>query len=209
MQHQAQSGALKDAHIDDACGTVFAQTGELSNPCPSLLLLYFLVCTTGSCYHARAKIIIPGSKQVSVVFFRESSHTNYNIIHNSRGLLPQVNPPTPRKGVTTTEYVYSIRFFRRTSPDPFCAGSFHPLDSEARALRSTLIVELFQVFAGFAGLLGAFPLCLAAEDLYNKNEYHSLLSGSVCRVRDSLDFLDVSALGFRHRRTAEGMRALT
>lgn len=46
----------------------------------------------------------------------------------------------------------------------------------------------FQAFVGISALLAALPATLADSD----DQQMPLLSGSVCRVRDSLDFLDVS-----------------
>ncbi|CAN0452578.1 unnamed protein product, partial [Scytosiphon promiscuus] len=47
-----------------------------------------------------------------------------------------------------------------------------------------------QSFVGFTALLAAFPPCLGTGDLNEVQATQPLLSGSVCRVRDSHDFLD-------------------
>ena len=52
---------------------------------------------------------------------------------------------------------------------------------------------LSQTFVGLTALLAAFPPCLGTGDPKELQPTHPLLSGSVCRVRDTLDFLDVSA----------------
>ena len=51
----------------------------------------------------------------------------------------------------------------------------------------------YQSFVGLTALLAAFPPCLGTEEPPFQ-QTQPLLSGSVCRVRDSLDFLDVSAM---------------
>ena len=51
---------------------------------------------------------------------------------------------------------------------------------------------LCKTFVGLTALLAAFPTCLGYDEPPEPTQ--PLLSGSVCRVRDSLDFLDVSAL---------------
>lgn len=51
-----------------------------------------------------------------------------------------------------------------------------------------------QTFVGMTALLAAFPPCLGATETSKEHQpTHPLLSGSVCRVRDSLDFLSVSS----------------
>lgn len=64
-------------------------------------------------------------------------------------------------------------------------------------MRAVFMQNNIQAAIGIAAILVAFPatfaLSPAAGD--DKNEHqqtHPLLSGSVCRVRDSVDFLDVS-----------------
>lgn len=52
--------------------------------------------------------------------------------------------------------------------------------------------HLLQTFVGLTALLAAFPPCLGTGDYKEPEVTQPLLSGSVCRVRDSLDFLDVS-----------------
>ncbi len=50
-----------------------------------------------------------------------------------------------------------------------------------------------QAFVGITALLAVFPPCLGATEISKEHQpKHDLLSGSVCRVRDSLDFLSVS-----------------
>lgn len=50
-----------------------------------------------------------------------------------------------------------------------------------------------QAFVGITALLAAFPPCLGDIDSSEEHQpTHPLTSGSVCRVRDSLDFLSVS-----------------
>ncbi|CAN0502315.1 unnamed protein product, partial [Laminaria digitata] len=51
-----------------------------------------------------------------------------------------------------------------------------------------------QTFVGLTALLAAFPPCLGTGDSKEFQPPQPLLSGSVCPVRDSLDFLDVSIL---------------
>ncbi|CAN0569515.1 unnamed protein product [Ectocarpus sp. 12 AP-2014] len=46
-----------------------------------------------------------------------------------------------------------------------------------------------QAFVGIAALLAASPPCVSATSNEEHQPTHPLLSGSVCRVRDSLDFL--------------------
>ncbi|CAM9447814.1 unnamed protein product, partial [Pylaiella littoralis] len=48
---------------------------------------------------------------------------------------------------------------------------------------------IMKVFVGMAALLVASPPCLGQETSTEHQPTHPLLSGSVCRVRDSLDFL--------------------
>lgn len=62
----------------------------------------------------------------------------------------------------------------------------------ARFLTGRSFLELSQTFVGLTALLAAFPPCLGYQEPPEPTQ--PLLSGSVCRVRDSLDFLDVSAL---------------
>ena len=50
--------------------------------------------------------------------------------------------------------------------------------------------QIYQASVGIAALLAAFPPCLGSSD--DHKPQIPLTSGSVCRVRDSLDFLDVS-----------------
>ena len=57
---------------------------------------------------------------------------------------------------------------------------------------------LWQTFVGLTALLAAFPPCLGTGHLSDEQPTHPPLSANVCRVRDSLDFLDVSALVVVH-----------
>ena len=59
-----------------------------------------------------------------------------------------------------------------------------------------VFLEYPQASVGFTALLAVFPLCLAQKGGGRKKDNipDPLLSGSVCPVRDSLDFLDVSEL---------------
>ncbi|CAN0170269.1 unnamed protein product, partial [Laminaria digitata] len=50
--------------------------------------------------------------------------------------------------------------------------------------------EPLQTFVGLTALLAAFPPCLGTGHVNDDQPTHALLSGSVCKVRDSLDFLD-------------------
>ena len=56
-----------------------------------------------------------------------------------------------------------------------------------------------QAFVGVTALLAAFPPCMGVGEGNENQESHPLLTGSVCRVRDSHDFLDVSHLALHVR----------
>ena len=63
-----------------------------------------------------------------------------------------------------------------------------------RCLTRNVSVELWQTFVGLTALLAAFPPCLGTGLPSDDQPTQPVLSGSVCSVRDSIDFLDVSTL---------------
>ena len=64
-------------------------------------------------------------------------------------------------------------------------------------LTRNVSVELWQTFVGLTALLAAFPPCLGTGLPSDDQPTQPVLSGSVCSVRDSVDFLDVSTLLIR------------
>lgn len=59
------------------------------------------------------------------------------------------------------------------------------------------VLGVWQASIGFTALLAVFPLCLAQQGGRKKDKMPDpLLRGSVCPVRDSLDFLHVSELAY-------------
>ena len=104
-----------------------------------------------------------------------------------------------RAAVSATLLIVIIRLV--PAADYFCRALQLSINNTLLLLRTSRvlcfpfpqkIVKLIQAFVGMTALLAAFPPCLGQEDVKETAATHPLLTGSVCRVRDSHDHLGVS-----------------
>lgn len=109
-------------------------------------------------------------------------------------------PPTVSCGRRSPTVMSEIVEFAERK---FCQNVFPPLlacltrlFSCARKQRKPTPLPQYclQAFVGVTALLASFPPCLGQRDGNEDQMKMPLLTGSVCRVRDSHDFLDVSVV---------------